>query len=269
MLIKMNNYEREKWYMSKGFTSAEQMLLCAEEELELIKTIEDIYSYKQKYSKYFIFENNEVETNINPYLKIGKFGYSYVCNINGDVIINNEICNYNDLTSYEETSDYKNNNIPITRSAPTNKISIQNGSRKFWAEVKLIGDDVYIEFYARKRTGWWNDYKTTYTITHHSHTTVEPDSTNKNPQYPWVYVDKKNPNTFGLLWLIGQREINDGPKYSWTTQEYKGRYTMFFDRRSPKILSPDSTFYPNAQAFIHVSCRSGLNSNMYVKPNEL
>lgn len=176
-LMKSSLEEQIAWCQENNIVSQCMLYDQAIDELEKIQELRDTteyYHFKEKYSPYFLFNENDVY-DLNPYIPSNDLGNNLVCNINGDVKIDGEVVNFNDLTSFEETTYGKYlEEVVHGRSKPgdlveekTNYLQIvEGGDRKMWAEAQRKYGEVYIKLSAHKK-GWlggWNNYKTTYFI---------------------------------------------------------------------------------------------------------
>lgn len=169
-LMQMSDEELQAWYTAHNFESQYEAMYRVATELDNASTIEEADVIKQKYASYFLFnESPEDNERYNPYLPTTDSRYSLVCNIAGDVIINNKIVNFNTCKNVFETGEYQLTNTLDTRVVEEriNYLYSEVDKRKFWAEGSLDSDGiVLIELTAKKKTAvlGWIKYKTQYYI---------------------------------------------------------------------------------------------------------
>jgi hypothetical protein len=165
-LLAMTAPEQAAWYASKkaDFISQESVFQSAVAEVETLTDLAEADLFKEKYKPYLLFNDDPADEELyNPYLPSDQFGYSLICNKNGDVEIGGEIKNFNNLSSVKETFYYKTSHEVNTRAVVErpNYLFGQTSDRKFWAEAKRFSNDVVIEFNAHKKNLFgWNIYRT-------------------------------------------------------------------------------------------------------------
>lgn len=101
-LMDMTDAERNAWYIQQNvnFISQEDAMWVVVDELKTKRSREEIRTCQDKYSSIFLFNHNEADRDISPYIPNEKPGISLVCNAYGNVTIAGELVNFNDLTSY-------------------------------------------------------------------------------------------------------------------------------------------------------------------------
>ena len=104
----MDEESRVQWYNDHNFESQHTAMYRIIEEFEQAQSYEEALQMKEVYSQYFLFNNDPSEEELfNPYLPTSKSEYAFVCNIEGNVIINGEVVNYNTISNVCETAEYK------------------------------------------------------------------------------------------------------------------------------------------------------------------
>lgn len=181
MLLGKNIEEQKEWCKSLGFTSQAILFNEAEEELEELTELNSFEEFrprydqfKEEYSKYFLFNNNEKDMDLSFYLPSNAFGYSMVCNPDGNVMVAGVVKNFNNLNSYTETQYYKAeqearmNTRSIEESL--NRVYIKHDKRKMWATAERYMLHVHMNLRAHKKTMFgWNSYSTEYHIRYINH----------------------------------------------------------------------------------------------------
>ncbi|MDR2911052.1 MAG: DUF4848 domain-containing protein, partial [Bacteroidales bacterium] len=193
-LMFMDESKRAEWYKAQGgFESQEAFMWQVIDELTAAKTVEEVRSIQKRYSNFFIWNNNEADEDMNPYIPSSEYGYSYVCNRNGEVLIAGEVCNFNNAKTLEETRQYRWFE-PFREQAQTraveinewrNHLYVSNGSsRRFWIKVGWVSDYTIppggqfpgilyrkevVDFYAEKKVVFWIKYRTQYSLKYESH----------------------------------------------------------------------------------------------------
>ncbi|MDR2887964.1 MAG: DUF4848 domain-containing protein, partial [Bacteroidales bacterium] len=179
-LMFMDEAKRAEWYKAQGgFESQETFMWQVVDELTAAKTVEEVRSIQNRYSNFFIWNNNAADEDMNPYIPSGKYGYSYVCNRNGEVLIAGEVCNFNNAKTLEETWQYRwfdsFREQAQTRASInewTNHLYVSNdSSRRFWlkAGVHPFQRNHVLDHYAEKKVVFWIKYSTEYYIKYESH----------------------------------------------------------------------------------------------------
>lgn len=183
MLSEMSKNDLNTWYNSKNsnFKSIEQIYREAINEFEEFgnleipdfKVAEEI---KDKYRDILLFNNNPKDEELYaPLLPISNPFYSYVCNKNGDVLVNGVVNNLKDIERFEDTRYYQTSLSFMTKTVEQDKdnyIWILDGKRKMWVDV--IGVAPHGAYYypycalkmeARKKNwlGWFS-YATVYEL---------------------------------------------------------------------------------------------------------
>ena len=161
-----------------GFASINDVYKQALADLDIVeesKSFELAAQVKEKYQPYLLYNDDPADNEMyNPYVKTD-IGLSYVCNKNGDVIINGEVKNFNTADSVKDTESYKLKNMVKTRSTHTyvvNGVKVEEstnhlfmerlGERRFWAfPMQPLGNDngkVHLQMSAAKDTwlGWYS-----------------------------------------------------------------------------------------------------------------
>lgn len=185
MLAEMSKNDLNTWYNSKNsnFKSIEQIYREAINEFEEFgnleipdfKVAEEI---KDKYKHILLFNSNSIDEDLYyPLLPLKNDYLSYVCNKNGNVMINGQAKNLRDIQLFEETEYYKTLHQFKTRAIEEviNYVWIQDGKRRMWARAeKRSGSGAHlayavIQLSAQKKT-WlgWNYYRTEYYLSHQS-----------------------------------------------------------------------------------------------------
>lgn len=165
----MDEESRVQWYNDHNFESQHTAMYRIIEEFEQAQSYEEALQMKEVYSQYFLFNNDPSEEELfNPYLPTSKSEYAFVCNIEGNVIINGEVVNYNTISNVCETAEYKltHRDTRIVEEQ-LNYLYSEVGDRKFWAEGRLSSTEVVgIEFTARKKVAvlGWVKYRTVYSV---------------------------------------------------------------------------------------------------------
>lgn len=177
MLLQSSEENQLKWYQEKNFKSLDNLFCEASDELEDIQnssSYEDYLSkYKsfvKKYSPYFLF-NDQDSTDLNPYIATNKTLIAHIADINGNLMINDSIVNINTIKKITDLNKYK---IEQSASSPqtkgtvfeemTNSLLIKTANNKMWAEVELLGAQVYIKYSSHKKGifGGWNNRQRKY-----------------------------------------------------------------------------------------------------------
>lgn len=173
LLLEMSPDELEAWYARYDFMSQYDALYRAAEEIDDATTLEQAEAIKEKYSPFFLYDNNPTNENMyNPYLPNENPLYAYVCNINGEVNIGGETVNFNTISDVRDTHEYRLTHSVSTRAVAdniteTNMLKRTVGKHKFWAEGHYTAENRYvqIEFTAHKKgTFGWNKCKQNYHI---------------------------------------------------------------------------------------------------------
>lgn len=170
-LTQMTDDERQAWYAKRNpsFVCQQDAMWIVVGELETVQNEEQLRECQKKYSGIFIFNPNEEEADISPYIPHDVPGISLVCNAYGEVSIAGRKVNYNTFETYAET-DYAQYFDDISRGVQRslNRLYIETKERKMWAEASWggAGKNVYIRYVAHKKTLFgWNKYKTDYHVT--------------------------------------------------------------------------------------------------------
>lgn len=169
LLRTMDETSRKNWYNSHNFESQYDAMFRVIDELEQASSYEEAMQIKEAYSQYFLFNDNPSEEELfNPYLPTTRSEYAFVCNIEGNVIINGEVVNYNTISNVCETAEYDltHRDTRIV-DEQINYLYSEVGDRKFWAEGRLSSTEVVgIEFTARKKVAvlGWVKYRTVYSV---------------------------------------------------------------------------------------------------------
>lgn len=172
-LCQMQPEELNMWYATHSFVSQYEALYKAAEEIDMATSLSEAEAIKAKYSAYFLYNNNpEDEELFNPYLPNENTRYAYVCNINGEVVINGEIVNFNTIKNVEDTKEYRITHNPIAIKAEEEEPNVTKPNylkrtvdkHKFWAEGGLDSNEVVtIEYTAHKKGLFgWNKCKMSY-----------------------------------------------------------------------------------------------------------
>ncbi|MBR2367135.1 MAG: DUF4848 domain-containing protein [Alistipes sp.] len=169
-LCQMNQTQLQNWYLERGFESQYDAMYRVATELRNANSIDEANIIKSRYSSYFLF-NEDTNDNepYNPYIPHNNPLYALVCNINGEVIIDNVVHCYNTLSDAKTTREYNIKHEIYTRAVEqrTNFLYSETEDRKFWAEGVLDNNEVVaIEFTAKKKTALlgWIKYKTQYFV---------------------------------------------------------------------------------------------------------
>lgn len=171
VLKTMQEDELKTWYkqQNENFVSQFDFMWQIVEELDTANTLEEIKKIQSKYTGLMLFNDNEEDEDISPYIPSDYNGTELVCNKSGNVIIAGEVRNYNNLDSFEQTSAYKVYHQNIAREDPRDGIVgvfAENDKRKFWAEAYLnkITGTIELKLVAHKKRVLWNKYQTSYSI---------------------------------------------------------------------------------------------------------
>ena len=156
------------WYQSNGnFQSQNEFMWDVVEELNNSSSMEDVRATQAKYKDLLLFNNNESDEDVAPYIPSNHRGTELVCNKYGNVLVNGEVKNFNNLTAYEQTKDYEINQARKERRVLLHGGSAVDGKRKFWVELYLNRPSGWVEVQlsAHKKT-WigWNKYSTVYAV---------------------------------------------------------------------------------------------------------
>ena len=188
-LMMSNGANSNTMTISSGFTSINDIYEQALADLDIVdkmKSIKMADQVKEKYQPYLLYNDDPADDEINnPYIKTD-FRLAYVCNKNGDVIINGEVKNFNIAKSAKETEIYKLTNPVETKwYSQWEYIYHVNGVKIYERDNSLHIDDaagerrmyafpyrdspaqarIYIRMYGKKKT-WrgWHDYKTAFYV---------------------------------------------------------------------------------------------------------
>lgn len=169
-MLEMEPEELEAWYREHNFKSQYDALYEAAEAIDRAKTLAEAQSIKDQYSEYFLYNDNPADDELfNPYLPNENPEYAYVCNIRGEVAIDNSVVNFNTLNRVEDTHEYQLTHAIKTRASVDQSKNYLKGTtkrHKYWAEGRLDRNEVVsIEFTAHKKNIFgWNKYKTAYYV---------------------------------------------------------------------------------------------------------
>lgn len=163
--LKLMSDEEQQHYYGQ-FVSQSEFFWNVVDEINAAESLDQVKAIHSKYKELLIFNDNEADNDISPYIPTSHNGTELVCNKYGNVIIGGEIVNYNDISSYEQTWFYRIANIEQTRTLIWVKgVFAQADKRKFWAEAYYNTDTGWIELKlaAHKKSMFgWNQYKTSY-----------------------------------------------------------------------------------------------------------
>lgn len=173
-LKSMSLIEQEQWYSKfNGFISQNEFMWDVVEELDNIRSMEDVTVIHNKYANLLLFNSNKVgDIDIAPYIPSTSLGSSMACNKNGNVMIGGKICNFNDITSYSQLEEIKKESLLLSKS---------NSRRSWWmsgtGEIKIRDYKYWIEAWHNNNTDWielkltshrritifaWNKHRTSY-----------------------------------------------------------------------------------------------------------
>lgn len=173
-LSTMSDNERKTYMNNLGFTSAEQLLNSADEELDSIFEIEDestfrsnLLKFQNKYHGLLAFD--EVDTcDVTPYLSFNDSIMNYVGNAKGYVVIGNRLVGPRDDTpNLNGTYIVEANAItratspapiqPGFRGFSDTSLTIKNGKYKSTMTLGRIvnGNSFAIEFVTKKKQFLW------------------------------------------------------------------------------------------------------------------
>lgn len=170
VLSDMEPNELKGWYASRNFESQYDAMYRFAEKIDNASSLEEAEALKRENACYFLFNENPADEELfNPYLRNENPDYAYVCNINGDVKIGNEVVNFNTLSKVEDTHEYQLTHEVMTRGVDMSGNYLKGTTKrhKYWAEGRYRAEDrqVQIEFTAhRKNMFGWNKYACKYHI---------------------------------------------------------------------------------------------------------
>lgn len=209
-LLGMTESERNQWYANHNFTSLDQFYTQALDECSSFTFFEQYKVLRSKYSPYFIF-NDEASEDLMPYLKTSETLHKVVLNKDGEVIINNKTVNYNNLTSYSQTLFATQYIQTKGIEQKDNFLKISNDKRIMWAEVKTIGNFVYIVLTAQVKSFWgWNNYKESYhslLSAYADNFVLFPNTLFSTSPYTWAQTSVLPDNAACLLGQIQFRDV--------------------------------------------------------------
>lgn len=121
-----NNASLKTKATNSNFTSLNDIYKQALAELaEQSENFELANQIKEKYQPYFLYNDNPADDEMyNPYIKT-PLDLSYICDRNGNVIINGEVKNFNIADSVQETESYRLKNS-MARKVISNEFT-ENG----------------------------------------------------------------------------------------------------------------------------------------------
>lgn len=168
-LVDMTDAQRDAWYFTQNqnFLCQQDAMWAVVDELDTCADMDEVRACQDKYSGIFLFNDNEEEEDISPYIPHDVSGLSLLLNAYGEVTVGGKTVNLNEYTSYGQT-DYANCTVRLTKGMieQHNRLYIETANRKMWAEAKWAGagHDVFIHYVAHKKTLGWNKYKTDYHV---------------------------------------------------------------------------------------------------------
>ena len=99
----MSETEKEQWYAQfDGLVTQNQFMWSVVDELDNAMSVEAVKSIHEKYTNLLVFNDNEEDNDISPYIPSTFFGNDKVCNKYGNVMVDGEIRNFNNVTSYSQ-----------------------------------------------------------------------------------------------------------------------------------------------------------------------
>lgn len=182
-LENMDETHRKEWFKSVGFDGAYTELSKAENELDSIFDIEDekkfeesVSRFKNKYANEFVFNNSDTY-DLSPYLPFSDDDLELVGNINGLVMIGNQIVKptSNSPQYYDFLeSDTKSANVSLSAIEPTyegyNVSSLMIKEGKYQSTVQIGVDRnsglLMIRYASQKKKKLWKRrHECDYTVT--------------------------------------------------------------------------------------------------------
>lgn len=167
----MSKDDLDKWYLNHdNFSSQHKFMWDVVDELDEATSIEEVKTMQQKYKGLLLFNENEEDKDISPYIPSTNHGTELVCNKYGDVIINGKVHNFNNISSYSQTRDYEMQNMIKTRAL--NQIPggyhVEVDKRKFWFEFWHNTNTSWYELrlvaHKKGAFGVWKKYRTSYGV---------------------------------------------------------------------------------------------------------
>lgn len=170
LLVEMSDAEREAWYFARNqnFLCQQDAMWAVVEELDSRSNVEQVRTCQEKYEGIFLFNHNEADADISPYIPHDVPGLALVLNAYGEVEIAGNVVNLNTLQSYDQIS-YARYFDEVSRGVvrSLNRLYSDTSDLKMWAESHWAGkgSDVFIRYGAHKKTLFgWNKYKTDYHV---------------------------------------------------------------------------------------------------------
>lgn len=169
----MSDEGRRAWYAEQcpDFVSQNEAMWMVVDELNEQPDMAALRACQTKYDGLFLFNPNEAEMDVSPYIPHDKPGYDLICNAYGNVQIAGEIINCNEYTQYEETSFARG--VKAWRAATRareeipNRFFIEGRKYRMWMESFWDGTSNVIEIkYDAQQKSWfgWNKYRTKYLV---------------------------------------------------------------------------------------------------------
>ncbi len=183
-LENMDETHRKEWFKSVGFDGAYTELSKAENELDSIFDIEDekkfeesVSRFKNKYANEFVFNNSDTY-DLSPYLPFSDDDLELVGNINGLVMIGNQIIkpssNSPQYYDFLESNTNQSANVSLSAIEPTyegyNVSSLMIKEGKYQSTVQIGVDRnsglLMIRYASQKKKKLWKRrHECDYTVT--------------------------------------------------------------------------------------------------------